>query len=195
MYANGVFIYGDFIKKCIQGIASYGCNTLKTYYKNSQKTAYAYNSGLMKSVNCSNDYTVYIPITTKHAYSKLITVDSYVYPISKKAVTQGFENDVFISQKGPTKSATVELVSSDSNVGTGTSNLSGVELHLAVNQFISLKVDIQGAKVNNLPLGFKFINNEIVGAASAAGVYTCNIISGSVSVPVKFNVTNVIRIT
>ena len=120
----------------------------------------------------------------------------YICPINKTVHTQGIPNPPISILKGPTKSATVDLVTVENNVGTGgTANVDGITLNLAVNQFIRLKVDVKGAKINGLPQGFTFANDEITGAGTTAGSYRCNIVTEAVSIPVRINISNVIRIS
>lgn len=120
----------------------------------------------------------------------------YICPINKTVHTQGIPNPPISILKGPTKSATVELVTVENNVGTGgTANVNGITLNLAVNQFIRLKVDVNGAKIIGLPHGFTFANDEITGAGTTAGSYRCNIVTENVSIPVRINISNVIRIS
>lgn len=119
----------------------------------------------------------------------------YICPINKTVHTQGIPNPPISILKGPNKTATTELVSEDSSVGSSSGVVSEITLNLAVNHFFTLKVDIQGARINNLPIGLTFANDEITGAIDTAGTYTCNIVTDNISVPLKFNVSNVIRIT
>lgn len=118
----------------------------------------------------------------------------YVCPINKTVHTQGIPNPPISILKGPNKSAATELITVDSSVGQATGSLNEIKLKLAVNQFITLKVDIPGAKINNLPSGFTFANSEITGAAKSAGEYRFNIVSEGNSVPVIMSVSNIIRI-
>ena len=120
--------------------------------------------------------------------------NSNICPVNKTAFTLGISAPKTVSFKGPIKTATVENVSSNPNVGITTGSVDDIILQLTTNQFISLKVDIQGARINNLPAGFSFIDNEIVGAAKNPGEYKFNIVSESISVPVTFKVKNIIRI-
>ena len=140
----------------------------------------------------------YNPTTYKRVQVLDATDDynTYVCPINKTVHTQGVSIPTFITFKGPTKSATVELVTVENNVGTGgTANVDGITLNLAVNQFIRLKVDVKGSKIIGLPHGFTFANDEITGAGTTAGSYRCNIVTDNVSIPVRINISNVIRIS
>lgn len=120
--------------------------------------------------------------------------DSNICPVNKTAFTLGISAPKTVSFKGPIKTATVENISSNPDVGITTGSVDDIILQLTTNQFISLKVDIQGARINNLPAGFSFIDNEITGSAKNPGEYKFNIVSESVSVPVTFKVKNIIRI-
>ena len=122
--------------------------------------------------------------------------NTYVCPINKSVSTQGVSIPTFITFKGPNKTANVELVTVDNETGMSSGgSISEIVLNLAVNQFIQLKVDIQGARINNLPQGFTFANDTISGASKSAGTFKFNIVTENTSVPVIFNVSNVIRIT
>ena len=122
--------------------------------------------------------------------------NTYVCPINKSVSTIGIPQPKIISFKGPNKTANVELVTVDNEVGTSNGgSVEGITLNLAVNQFIQLKVDIQGARINNLPQGFTFANDTISGASKSAGTFKCNIVTENVSMPIIFNVSNIIRIT
>lgn len=140
--------------------------------------------------------TKYQQVRSKSAQALDATDDYNVYvtPINKTVSTQGIATPKVVSFKGPNKTANTELVTVDSSVGQATGSLNEIRLKLAVNQFITLKVDIPGAKINNLPSGFTFANSEITGAAKSAGEYRFNIVSEGNSVPVIMNVSNVIRI-
>lgn len=156
----------------------------------------------------STDYSIEIKNTTKetkylpYKHKKVQILDAvddfseYICPVNKTVHTLGIPYEKVSYLKGPTKSVTSELVTEDSNVGTSSGgNVNGITLNLAVNQFIQLKVDIQGAKINNLPQGFTFANDTITGASKVAGTFKCNIVTENVSMPIIFNVSNVIRIT
>lgn len=148
-------------------------------------------------VSSFNQNKIFKKYLTKNAKVENIYSDfseSFVCPVNKTSFTLGYPSPKTVSFKGPTKMVTVENVSSDSTVGVVTSTVNEVILNLSINQFITLKIDINGAKINNLPEGFSFINNEICGAAKNPGEYKCNIISEAVSIPVKFIVKNIIRI-
>ena len=120
----------------------------------------------------------------------------YICPVNKTAFTFGIPQPKITSFKGPNKTANVELVTVDNEVGTSSGgSVEEITLNLAVNQFIQLKVDVQGARINNLPQGFNFANDTITGASKSAGTFKFNIVTENTSVPVIFNVSNVIRIT
>ena len=122
--------------------------------------------------------------------------NTYVCPINKSVSTIGIPQPKFTSFKGPNKTANVELVTVDNEMGLSSGGgVSEIILNLAVNQFIQLKVDVQGARINNLPQGFNFANDTISGASKSAGTFKFNIVTENTSVPVIFNVSNVIRIT
>ena len=134
----------------------------------------------------------------KKVYSQSVVVgfnESNICPINKTAYTQGTSIPKTVSFKGPTKTANVENISSDPSVGVSTGTLNEIRLSLATNQFITLKVDISGAKINNLPAGFTFANSEITGAAKNPGEYRFNIVSEAMTVPVIMKVSNIIRIS
>jgi hypothetical protein len=161
--------------------------------------------GMYRAFTTTN-YSVEIKDRTKPTkylpslYKRKVVLDAtddyfdYVCPINKTVHTQGIPNPPITTLKGPNKSAITELVTEDSSVGLATGSLNAIKLKLAVNQFITLKVDIPGAKINDLPSGFTFANSEITGAAKSAGEYRFNIVSEGNSVPVIMSVSNIIRI-
>lgn len=156
----------------------------------------------------STDYSIEIKNTTKetkylpYKHKSVQVLDGvddffeYICPVNKTAFTFGIPQPRVTSFKGPNKTANVELVTIDNETGMSSGgNVNGITLNLAVNQFIQLKVDIQGAKINNLPQGFTFTNDIITGASKVAGTFKCNIVTENVSMPIIFNVSNIIRIT
>ena len=156
----------------------------------------------------STDYSIEIKNTTKetkylpYKHKKVQVLDAvddfseYICPVNKTAFTYGIPQPKITSFKGPNKTANVELVTVDNEVGTSSGgSVEEITLNLAVNQFIQLKVDVQGARINNLPQGFNFANDTISGASKSAGTFKFNIVTENTSVPVIFNVSNVIRIT
>lgn len=161
---------------------------------------------LTKQAFCHNTNSVVLSqlekdlyrITYKSAEVRSISAEyneNYICPVNKTAYTQGTPIPKTVSFKGPTKTANVENISSDPSVGVGTGTLNEICLSLTTNQFITLKVDISGAKVNNLPTGFTFANSEITGAAKNPGEYRFNIVSEATTVPVIMKVSNIIRIS
>lgn len=159
-----------------------------------------------KSVVCYNSHWVIneteglVPErkVNKKVYSQSVVVgfnESNICPVNKTVYTQGTSIPKTVSFKGPTKTANVENISSDPTVGVSTGTLNEIRLSLATNQFITLKVDISGAKINNLPAGFTFANSEITGAAKNPGEYRFNIVSEAITVPVIMKVSNIIRIS
>lgn len=119
---------------------------------------------------------------------------TFITPRSIQFFTNGPKIDKTVVLKGPTIQFSVENTSTENEIGSIPTNVNAFKLNLAVGQFIAVKVDINGAKINNLPSGFVFTNGEISGAPEAAGIYKFNIVSGNASIPVTFEVSNVIRI-
>ena len=106
---------------------------------------------------------------------------SWVTPYFEQIQTNGPKRDKIVSYKGP-------------RVSTVPTNVNALKLNLTTGQFISVKVDINGATIPNLPDGFTFSSGEIKGAAEASGTYKFNIVSGNATIPVTFIVTDLIRI-
>lgn len=194
----GLFTYGDIRGTNIVGEGSVGIYKQPIPLTVIAKNVEVQDTGYSKSVNCQIPTKSY-PIKSKQAYVydiKTRYFNDYIVTVNKTVATNGYPMPAISSIKGPTKSATVDLVTVDNNVGqNGSANVDGITLNLAVNQFIRLKVDVKGAKINGLPQGFTFANDEITGAGTTAGSYRCNIVTEAVSIPVRINISNVIRIS
>lgn len=168
--------------------------------KYNPKNYYIGKSSFAKDINSRKKQQIYPNISPSCVVFKFVSVSdtsisAIICPVNKTAKTLGIKMPNSTSYKGPSKTALVENIQTDQNIGTGTGVVSSIDLKLAINQFITLHVDIPGAKINNLPVGFTFANNEITGAAKNPGEYNFNIVSDSVTLPVKFTVSNIIRIS
>lgn len=119
---------------------------------------------------------------------------SWITPYFEQIQTNGPKRDKIVSYKGPRVSIMAENTSEDNEIGTVPTNVNALKLNLTTGQFISVKVDINGATIPNLPDGFTFSSGEIKGAAEASGTYKFNIVSGNATIPVTFIVTDLIRI-
>ena len=126
--------------------------------------------------------------------TKSLPVYAIVTPEFVQIQTNGPKMDRIISYKGPRVSIMAENTSTEGEIGTVPTNVNAFKLDLATGQFISLKIDINGATASNLPSGFVFSSGEIKGAAKAAGTYKFNIVSSSTTIPVTFVVSDLIRI-
>lgn len=196
-------------------------NIIKEVHTNNY-SYYIYDTGIIKQVfrfydNCSEnkiDFPINFADTTfnktfiklpEYTLNETITKEVTVFekskititlaPVSKTAKMLGYVPTGISSYKGPTKSVKVENAQVDPGVGTGTGVVNEINLRVGINQYVTLKVDIPNAKVNNIPSGFKFVNNELVGAVKNPGEYKFNIVSETVSLPVTLIATNVIRIS
>ena len=163
--------------------------------KYKEKSAYCTNTNQVPLEYSENERSQVLSKTVYTCNIKAGLNENFICPVNKTAKTYGTVIPKTTSFKGPNKTAYVENVSSDPSVGQGTGTLNEIRLKLAIHQFITLKVDIPGAKINNLPDGFTFANSEITGAAKNPGEYRFNIISENTSVPVIMNVSNIIRIS
>jgi hypothetical protein len=194
----GLFTYGDIRGTNIVGEGSVGIYKQPIQLAVISKNVEVQDTGYSKSVNCQIPTKCY-PIKYKQAYvfdTKTRYFNDYIVTVNKTVTTNGYPMPTISSFKGPTKSASVDLVTVENNVGqNGSANVDGITLNLAVNQFIRLKVDVKGAKINGLPQGFTFANDEITGAGTTAGSYRCNIVTDAVSIPVRINISNIIRIS
>ena len=194
----GLFAYGDLKAKNIIGKESFGIFHQEIPVTCVSKCCNVVDTSYVRVANIQSSLKPYY-IKSKQAFvydAKTRFNENYVCPVNKTVTTDGYPMPFISSFKGPTKSATVELVTVENNVGTGgTANVDGITLNLAVNQFIRLKVDVKGSKIIGLPHGFTFANDEITGAGTTAGSYRCNIVTENVSIPVRINISNVIRIS
>lgn len=119
---------------------------------------------------------------------------SFITPYFTQIWTNGPKRDKIVSYQGPRVSITAENTSIENDLGNVPTNVNAFKLNLATGQFISVKIDINGATIPNLPAGFTFSGGEIKGAAKASGTYKFNIVSGNTTIPVTFIVNDLIRI-
>lgn len=206
IYESGLLIQSGIIKNTSEIVLPihFSDNTFSTTISKiisyAPKKKYLEKNSQVKDLNYRKTPHDIEGLKKQHVIYKICTINDtstgvYVCPINKVAKTLGIPGPMSSSLKGPTKTAFVENVSIDSGVGTGTGTVNEIRLNIGVNQYITLKVDIPGAKVNNLPTGFIFTDNSIVGTVKNPGEYRFNIVSESSMVPVILTATNVIRIS
>lgn len=169
-----------------------GTYSPKQYYK--EKNAYVKDINYRKTIH---DFVGIYPQQILYKTIEMTNGSTYIYicPINKTAKTSGILGQSISTLKGPTKTVNVENISIDSSIGVNTGTVSEIKLNIGVNQYITLQIDVPGAKINNLPTGFVFNDNAIVGTVKNPGEYKFNITSESTSIPVTLIASNVIRIS